>query len=1201
MMISFEKVSAQTVAIGATTYPNINDAVAASNPGDVIEIDGTFTESITLDAPHHLTLRGSGTATTSIAPATVGPATTVINIQTGGTSATERLVIENLTVTAASIAGLHFNVAGGGGFITVFNVTMDDCNFGVMFNDQVYEDLRFENSNIINCFIGIRIDTSVDGLLLQNLNVANNNRTGMLISGSPTASIGPGNITNVNINNCTFTDNGADGSIESGDLWLRRFNGTGSLSNVTITNNLNTAYVGFKMRGWDSGIPSLTSGDYQPYPDFTITNLVVDGTYNQVASSDRPGAAVYLAGFSEFPTTPIFTNCQFRNGSTNDSQRRTALHVGPIYNTTTGNHTTVNLGNSIIEMKNDASYLAPFFSTAVPPGQTVNSFIVNQSILGNINAQNCQFEVAGVPYDLTNQNDLFEIEDRIFHAIDVDASITGFGGFVSVVADNAYFTENSYLPVYTPAPHSDPYPNINRAIKVADNGWTIHIKAATEVYNALPTALTPAPSDVIEPVIVDKNLTFDGNGTAFNQTLINGLTMNGTGVNLDLNIPFTLSNTLTMTEGIINSSSDNFIALAHSPAPVTGGSANSYVNGPLGILQIDNLTAALTYNLPLGKVGTYTEFRPTLARTDFAAATTTAANLYLFEAFINPPTAIPAFNFTDGISIVSDKKFWEASQIAIPTQTTNIFIQDVGFDVAATEGLDNAESLVVAKSQAGNWISLGIATAATAFPAAITSAEAFTTLGTFIAATVSNAPDAPINLVATATGFNSIEVTWEDQADNEDGFRLQRSEDCVNYTDLATLPADTESYTDNSVDDGKRYCYRVRAFNDEGNSAFSNVDDAITPIKPPINLSLAFLSNNQVDISWDDESVSEEEYQVERSADGGATFTLIATLGANSESYSDVSEIIECGTYLYRVRAANTVAGTSAYSNTLEVSTLPNPPTNLSTELGREQIDLRWEDNSECETCYVIERSESVEGPYEVLSTVEPNATRFSDIQAEYDRMYFYRVRVCDFNTPESYTNVAFALLALPNFRLTLQGEPGDKTAFLVWETPADLLPFVAYYEIYGFSEPFFSTKVGETASNHFAVENLLNGIEYDFIIRPILNNPAGRDPYIPGAFSNYVSIRPSIVLSTETITEADFTLYPNPNSGSFRVEMPNGLSEASIEVISTAGQRLHSQTLSAMDLGSAIEVQMPRVPSGLYILKVQSGAQIWHKKFVVR
>ncbi len=85
-------------------------------------------------------------------------------------------------------------------------------------------------------------------------------------------------------------------------------------------------------------------------------------------------------------------------------------------------------------------------------------------------------------------------------------------------------------------------------------------------------------------------------------------------------------------------------------------------------------------------------------------------------------------------------------------------------------------------------------------------------------------PVAPTNLTATAVSSSQIDLTWTDNADNEKGFKIER-----NSLQIDIVGANVTSYSDTGLDPSTTYTYRVRAYNDEGDSAYSNDALATTP------------------------------------------------------------------------------------------------------------------------------------------------------------------------------------------------------------------------------------------------------------------------------------------------------------------------------------------------------------------------------------
>jgi hypothetical protein len=99
-----------------------------------------------------------------------------------------------------------------------------------------------------------------------------------------------------------------------------------------------------------------------------------------------------------------------------------------------------------------------------------------------------------------------------------------------------------------------------------------------------------------------------------------------------------------------------------------------------------------------------------------------------------------------------------------------------------------------------------------------------------VAFSISGLPNgAPTALVATSPSRKRINLVWKDNSTNESGFRVQRSADGVNWTLVATVGVNVQSWSNTSgLTSGRTYHYRVRAYNAAGTSAWSNVASTVS-------------------------------------------------------------------------------------------------------------------------------------------------------------------------------------------------------------------------------------------------------------------------------------------------------------------------------------------------------------------------------------
>lgn len=82
----------------------------------------------------------------------------------------------------------------------------------------------------------------------------------------------------------------------------------------------------------------------------------------------------------------------------------------------------------------------------------------------------------------------------------------------------------------------------------------------------------------------------------------------------------------------------------------------------------------------------------------------------------------------------------------------------------------------------------------------------------------------PTGLQVGAFPAGRIRLQWQDNSDDEQGFRIERAKGITgtDWTEIATVSANTTIYTDTPGTLGESFWYRLRAHNAAGNSAYSN-------------------------------------------------------------------------------------------------------------------------------------------------------------------------------------------------------------------------------------------------------------------------------------------------------------------------------------------------------------------------------------------
>ena len=189
---------------------------------------------------------------------------------------------------------------------------------------------------------------------------------------------------------------------------------------------------------------------------------------------------------------------------------------------------------------------------------------------------------------------------------------------------------------------------------------------------------------------------------------------------------------------------------------------------------------------------------------------------------------------------------------------------------------------------------------------------------------------------------------------------------------------------------------------------FPGCSTTTTAPAAPTNLTANYSPNNVIGLSWTDNATNATSYGVDRSVNGGQSWTTLTTsLAANAVSYVDTA-LSEFTTYQYRVYAINS-AGSSAYSNTASATTPLARPTNLSASaVSPTQINLSWTDNSSYETGYNIERSTDATN-FTQVAQVGANVATYQDTNLVASTTYYYRVAAYNGTSSSAYSTIASA------------------------------------------------------------------------------------------------------------------------------------------------------------------------------------------------
>lgn len=76
-------------------------------------------------------------------------------------------------------------------------------------------------------------------------------------------------------------------------------------------------------------------------------------------------------------------------------------------------------------------------------------------------------------------------------------------------------------------------------------------------------------------------------------------------------------------------------------------------------------------------------------------------------------------------------------------------------------------------------------------------------------------------LGASSTSSSQVQLSWTDNSNNENGFKIEQKS-TGDWTQACTTPANTQIYYVGGLSSAYTYSFRVRAYNSDGNSDYSN-------------------------------------------------------------------------------------------------------------------------------------------------------------------------------------------------------------------------------------------------------------------------------------------------------------------------------------------------------------------------------------------
>ncbi|MBN2460334.1 MAG: hypothetical protein JXB60_01905 [Candidatus Cloacimonetes bacterium] len=288
--------------------------------------------------------------------------------------------------------------------------------------------------------------------------------------------------------------------------------------------------------------------------------------------------------------------------------------------------------------------------------------------------------------------------------------------------------------------------------------------------------------------------------------------------------------------------------------------------------------------------------------------------------------------------------------------------------------------------------------------------------------------DAPYDLTLIKTAEGQIRITWLYNVNSEDTIRYSISKKIGNIDWISNYAFTYNNFFSDNIptNDTIIYAYRVKAYNEstDEESDYSETIAYFSEFTQPTNILIQQISQSQLRISWQDHSIGEEGFYVDKKIDDGNWQIRYRVYGTNVNFFDDPAELFQ--TVSYRIYAFSGIS-TSLKSEASYLTTLL-PPTDLFLQKpDPAKIRVNWTDNSDHEEGFYIDKKIGEQEWINEYTVVDSNITSWIDDIDLPCGTFSYRVRAFSGAFSSPYSNeekINIYLEEIGNWDTA--GEPAD-------------------------------------------------------------------------------------------------------------------------------------------------------------------------------
>ncbi len=281
-------------------------------------------------------------------------------------------------------------------------------------------------------------------------------------------------------------------------------------------------------------------------------------------------------------------------------------------------------------------------------------------------------------------------------------------------------------------------------------------------------------------------------------------------------------------------------------------------------------------------------------------------------------------------------------------------------------------------------------------------------------------------LKKTKTYNGYVKVYWE-KTKTADKYRVYRKTASTDWEYLDTVSKKYSTFNDETVKNGGKYIYTVRAVDGKERSGYDREGVSANYVATPKNITLKNYYSNSIRIKWNKVSGAKK-YLVYRKDTKNTDWVMLGE--TTSLQYRDY-ETVNGRTYTYTVRAVGDNGGKSAYLKNIKITALKEP-SKVSLKNTTSGVKISWTKMTSA-TGYRVYRKLKGQSDWDLIKKINSNSTTsFTDKGVKNGKTYIYTVRQVKGSTSGSFSKNGYTIKYVVPPKVSAKHSP--KGIVLNWE-----------------------------------------------------------------------------------------------------------------------------------------------------------------------